>query len=122
MFTKIMKWVSIAALLLAAMSWRSAPNYQLLLEFVVCMGAIVVVMQAVREKKYGWAAGFVAIALLFNPVVPVPRPTADLFLLMIFVCLAPFAFSLAALKTQPVLSIPIDHRSDPGKSVAVGRA
>jgi hypothetical protein len=114
MFAKIMKWASIAALLLAAISWRSAPNYQLLLEFVVCMGAVVVVMQAVREKKYGWAAGFVAIALLFNPVVPVPRPAGDLFLLMIFVCFVPFAVSLAALKTQPTLSIPSITDRKPG--------
>jgi len=101
-----MKSVSIAALLLAAMSWRSLTSYQLLLlDLAVFMGAVVVAQQAVRAKRYLWTAAFVAIALLFNPVVPVPRPTADLFLLMIFVCLAPFAFSLAALKTQPILSI-----------------
>ena len=105
MFTTIMKWVSIAALLLVAMSWHTA-NYQFLLEFAVCIGAIVVVMQAVRERRYLWATAFVAIALLFNPVVPVPRPTGGLFFLMIFACLAPFAISLAALKTHPLLSMP----------------
>ena len=114
MFTSIMKWVSIAALLMAALSWRSAEGYQLLLEFVVCMGAIVVVMQAVQETKYLWAAGFVTIAMLFNPIVPVPRPTGDLYLLMIFVCLASFAISLAALKTQPLLSIPSITDRTPG--------
>ncbi len=114
MFATIMKSVSIAALLLAATAWRSAPNYQLLLDFVVCTGAIVVVMQAVRAKRYLWTAAFAAIAVLFNPVVPVPRPTGDLFLLMIFVCLAPFAISLAALKTQPILSIPSITGRTPG--------
>ena len=114
MFATIMKSVSIAALLLAATSWRSAPNYQLLLDFVVCMGATVVVMQAVRAKRYLWTAAFAAIAVLFNPVVTVPRPTSDLFLLMIFVCLAPFVISLAALKTQPILSIPSITDRTPG--------
>ena len=114
MFTKIMKWVSIAALLLAAMSWRSAPNYQLLLEFVVCMGAIVVVMQAVRETKYLWAAGFVTIALLFNPVVPVFRLSGPLSLLLVLACIAPFALSLAGLNTQPLLSIPSITGRTPG--------
>ncbi len=114
MFATIMKSVSIAALLLVATSWRSAPSYQVLLDFVVCMGATVVVMQAVRAQRYLWTAAFVAIALLFNPVVPVPRPTGDLFLLMIFVCLAPFAISLAALKTQPRLSIPSITGRTPG--------
>lgn len=107
MFATIMKSVSIAALLLAAISWRSVTNYQLLLlELAVFMGALVVAQQAVRTKRYLWTAAFAAVAFLFNPVVPVPRPTGDLFLLMIFVCLAPFAISLAALKTQPILSIP----------------
>jgi hypothetical protein len=114
MLAKIMKWVSIAALLLAVMFWRSAANYQLLLAFVVCVGAIVVVQQAVLAKKYFWAAGFVAIALLFNPIVLVFRTSGNLFLLMVLVCIVTFAISLAALKTQPLLSIP-SIRSKPGK-------
>lgn len=115
MFATIMKSVSIAALLLAAMSWRSVTNYQLLLlQLTVFMGAVVVAQQAVRAKRYLWTAAFAAIALLFNPVVPVPRPTGDLFLLMIFVCVAPFAISLAALKTQPTLSIPSITDRTPG--------
>jgi hypothetical protein len=103
-----------AALLLAAMFWRSAANYQLLLEFVVCMGAIVVVMQAVRAGEYRWAAGFVAMALLFNPVVRVLTLSGELSLLLVVVCIAPFAVSLAALKTRPLLSIPSITDRNPG--------
>jgi hypothetical protein len=106
MLAKVMKWVSIAALLLAAMFWGSAANYQLLLDFVVCMGAVVVVMQAVRAREYFWAAGFVVIAVLFNPIVLVLKPSGNLSLLMVLFCIATFAISLAALKTQPLLSIP----------------
>lgn len=43
MFTKIMKWVSITALLLAV-TWRPLANYQILLHFVVCPGAVMVVL------------------------------------------------------------------------------
>ena len=57
MLTNIMKWISISALFLAVTFWRSAANYQLLLDFVVFMGAVVVVMQAVRAREYRWAAG-----------------------------------------------------------------
>lgn len=114
MFATIMKSVSIAALLLAAMSWGSASRNQLWLDLTVFMGAFVVAQQAVRAKRYVWTAAFVAIALLFNPVAPVPRPTGDLFLLMIFVCLAPFAISLAALRTQPLLSMPSITDRTPG--------
>ena len=114
MLAKIMKWVSIAALLLAAMFWRSAANYQLLLDFAVCMGAIVVAMQAVRAKEYLWATGFVAIALLYNPVVPVLRLSGEWSQLLVFVCTVPFAISLAALKTSPLLSIPSITDRNPG--------
>ena len=114
MFATIMKSVSIAALLLAAMSGRSASSYQFWLDLAIFMGAVVVAQQAVRAKHYLWTTAFVAIALLFNPVVPVPRPTDDLFRLMIFVCLAPFAISLAALKTLPILSIPSITDRAPG--------
>ena len=114
MFATIMKWVSIAALLLAAMFWPSAANYQLLLEFVVCVGAMVVVLQAVQTKKYVWAAAFVAMGLLFNPVVPAFTPSGSLLLLMVLVCIAPFAISLAALKTQPALSIASITDRNPG--------
>ena len=106
MLALVMKWVSISALFLAATSWRSAANYQLLLDFVVCIGAVVVVMQAVRAREYRWAAGFVAIALLFNPVVRFLGPPGVLRLLILVVCIASFAISLVALKTQPILSLP----------------
>jgi hypothetical protein len=114
MLAKIMKWVSIAALHLAAMFWRSAANYQLLLASTVCMGAIVVVRQAVQAQKYFWAAGFVAIALLFNPIVLVFTTSGNLFLLMVLVCIVTFAISLAALKTPPLLSIPSITDRNPG--------
>jgi hypothetical protein len=72
MLTKIMKWVCISALLLAVI-WRSSANYQILLEFLVCLGAVLVVLRAWRMGKYPWAAGFVAIAVLFNPIAPIGR-------------------------------------------------
>ncbi len=43
MVTKIMKWVSITALLLVV-SWRPSASYQLPLHFVVCAGAVLVVL------------------------------------------------------------------------------
>jgi len=112
MLAKIMKWVSIGALV--AMSWRPAANYQLLLSFVVCMGAIIVVQEAVQAREYLWGAGFVGLALLFNPILPVFKPSGNLLRLVVLVCIAPFALSLAALKTQPVLSIPSITDRNPG--------
>ena len=102
--TKIMKWVSIAGLLLAVL-WRPSENYQLLLEFVVCAGAILVAIDARRAEKNLWATGFVAVALLFNPIQPVGF-SREMFLWLDLICVAMFLVPLAALKREPILSMP----------------
>jgi hypothetical protein len=114
MLAKIMTWVSISALFLAAVFWRFAANYQLLLDFVVSMGAVIVVMQAVRAREYGWAAGFAAIALLFNPAARFLGPPDVLPLLIVLASIAPFAISLVALRTQPLPAVPSIAGRTPG--------
>lgn len=94
--TRFMKWASIAALVLAVLFRPS--GYQTLLQFVVCVGAVLVVLQAGRTGRYAWAAGFIAIALLYNPIVPLAL-SRNLFLVLL--SLAMFALSVALLKTQP---------------------
>ncbi len=59
MFTKIMKWVSIAVVLLAVL-WPSA-RYQILLAFVVSFGVILAI-QANRAGKYFWEAGYTMVS------------------------------------------------------------
>jgi len=61
MVTKIMKWVSITALLLVV-SWRPSASYQLPLDFVVCAGAVLVVLALFSikheiETHYGVDSG-----------------------------------------------------------------
>ena len=99
-----MKWVSIAALLLAVLRLPTG-GYQVLFEVVVCLSGLLVATQAVRAGKYLWALGFSAIAVLFNPVVPVALARRA-FLWLDVVCLMTFLVPLAALKTRPTLSIP----------------
>jgi len=72
---------------------------------VVCLSALLVVAQAFREGKYFWVAGFVAIAVIFNPVLPVTF-SRTAFLWLDSACIVTFLISLAAWKRQPVLSIP----------------
>jgi hypothetical protein len=74
LLVKTMQWGAVVGLLLAAISWNAGPNYRLLLDLVVSVGAIVVVRQAARAKQYIWACGFVGMALLLNPIVPVFTP------------------------------------------------
>jgi hypothetical protein len=114
MRTKVMKWVSIAALLLAVMFWDSAASYQLALNVVVGIAAAVVAVQALQAKKRLWAAGFLLMALVFNPAVPVFRLAGGLSLLLVVLSIVVFAISLTALKPPPLLSIASITDRNPG--------
>lgn len=106
-----------SALLTAALLWGSVTNWQFplfLLGFVVCLGAGVVAIQAARAKKYVWAGGFAAIALVFNPLAPVLPLGGEWGRLLVLVSIVPFAASLVALRTQPLLSIPSITDRNPG--------
>ncbi len=112
MFMKIMKFVCAGVLLLTAF-WVASPGVKILLDIVVCVGALMVATQAVARPKYLWAAGFVAIAVLFNPIVPVAL-SRNVFLWLDVACLLAFLLSMAALRTQPILSIPSITNRTPG--------
>ena len=51
MYTQMMKWVSIAALLVAVVFWNSAANYQWELSLVVRVAAAVVLAEAFSSKE-----------------------------------------------------------------------
>ncbi len=104
MITKFMKLVS-AAVLVLAVFWRSSADFQLALGLLISVAGLLVIAQAVRARKYTWAAVFLVITVLFNPVVPVALP-GRLYILLNLSCLAAFVASLGTLKTRRVLSVP----------------
>jgi Family of unknown function (DUF6804) len=112
MFTKIMKFICAVALLVAAF-WRASAGADLVLDILICVGAVVVSTQAVTRSKYLWAAGFAAIAVLFNPVVPVVF-SRGVFLWLDVACLLAFLVSLAVMRRRPILSIPSITDRTPG--------
>ncbi len=99
MITRSIIWISIAALLVAIFA-RSA-GYQLLLQLVISIGALWVVVQAVRTSRYFWAAAFAAIVVLYNPILPVALPTFMSFAVGV-ICLWAFGASLMMLKATEV--------------------
>ena len=103
MHTKFMKWIAVVTLFLAVLGFPIV-SQRAILEIVVCVSALLVVAQAIWAKKYFWAVGFSTIAVLFNPLVPLPL-TGNAFVLLEWVCLAAFLVSLAMLKLQPTLSV-----------------
>ena len=44
MITETMKWVLLTPLVLMVATWRPSANYQIALHFVVCAGALMVVL------------------------------------------------------------------------------
>jgi hypothetical protein len=67
-------------------------------DLIICLGAIVVVYQAVWMKQYFWAAGFVAIAIVFSPLVLV----AKIFFLMGVTSIAVLGTLVTAWKMEPL--------------------
>jgi hypothetical protein len=98
------KSISIVVLLLALM-WRPSSTFEILLQFVVCTGALAVVAQALRAGKFLWGVGFLTIAVLYNPVAPLAL-SRTAFLFVDLMCLGTFALALGALKTRPLLTVP----------------
>ena len=111
-FSKIMKFACAGALLLMIF-WLASPLVQLLLEMLICVGAITVAMEAISKPKYIWAAGFASIAVTFNPAIPVTL-SRKVFVWVDMVCIVAFLLSVAALKRRPVLSIPSITDRTPG--------
>ena len=113
MLTKIMKWVSVMVLLLGlfenlpvgSQEWSVRNGgYLELLNMLVCLSALLVVAEGFRGGRYFWASGFVAIAVLFNPIVPVTLPR-KMFLGFDSVCILTFLVSLALSKRQLLLTV-----------------
>ena len=104
MITKLMKWVSIT-ILLPAVFWPFSADYRLVLQFVVCGGALMVAWEAYRSEKHLWAVGFAAIAMLFNPFQLWTISPGRSFWLDVL-SIAMFLASLAMLKARPRFSMP----------------
>ncbi|MBI4442487.1 MAG: hypothetical protein HY649_03825 [Acidobacteria bacterium] len=105
MLTKIMRCSSISMLLLA-LFWSFPAGYHLALQFVVCIGALLVAWEAYCFEKHLWAVGFCAIALVFNPFQSMTF-SREMFLWMDLLSMATFLASLTVLKAKPKFSMPL---------------
>ena len=94
--TRIIKWISIPALLLASVFSPSIAHYQAAADLVVCLGSIFFVQRAVRAKQYWWAAAFAAVTIFFSPLPLLSK----LGLLMLLTCIATF-WSVVAVFRRP---------------------
>ena len=97
MVTNIAKWVFIPVLLIGSLFACCAASYEPLVDLAIGLGAMIFVQRAIWLKEYFWAAGFLAIVVVFTPL---PLVVKALFL-MGLTCAATFANLLAAFRTQP---------------------
>ena len=103
MYSRIVKWICVAALVLAAaVMLHGAP--QILLQFVVFGGSLFVMMEALRSQKYLWAAAFVLVAFYFNPIVPFEISRMVSFPIQLAAAAA-FLASMRYVKPMPKMSL-----------------
>jgi len=67
---KVVKWISIGALVAAAGNWLHPAPYDIVVRFVVTGGAVVLMSEALYAHHYVVAAAFGALVLLYNPAAP----------------------------------------------------
>ena len=114
MLTNAMKYVSIVILVLAAALWGYTPVYERVLGFIVATGAVLVAIQATRARRYRWVATFYAVAIAFNPIVPLGAFSGTFGFALIIAAFVLFAFSTRTLTTQPLMSMPSITDRNPG--------
>ena len=104
MSVKIMSSLSVVALGFAL--WIVNANFQVLLQFVVCAAAMLVLLQALRaQPQYFWAAAFSGLVILFNPIWPIAFPhSVFLSVDLTGICLFVFYVTLHKAKLQPALT------------------
>ena len=98
MFLTVVKWISLPVLLTASLFARFAGVYKIVLNLLVCAGALVFVQRSVSFREYLWATAFVGVAIVFSPLTLIIK----IFLLMGFTCMLALAGVYAAWKPQPL--------------------
>jgi hypothetical protein len=112
-FMKVITGTAIAAVLVE-LFWRSSTGPHALLNWIVWLGAIIVFAQAIRAGRYPWAVVFGALAVLLNPILPVPI-SASYNLLLNAITFILFIVSLEVLRAKPRLTIASIMDRRPGR-------
>ena len=91
---KAIEWLSIAALIAVTGLWSHLAPYDIIVRFILAAGAFVVMFHAFHARQYAFAVLFGALALLYNPVVPVLSFTGDWQRGVVLASAVPFVVSL----------------------------
>jgi hypothetical protein len=98
----ILKGAAIPALMVIALLSSLAGRYEGLLNFTICLSAVVLSIQrAAWRKDYGWAAVSIVVFVVFSPLLLVTK----IFLLMGLTCAAACLAVVASFRPQPVAAL-----------------
>ncbi|MFN0171876.1 MAG: DUF6804 family protein [Bryobacteraceae bacterium] len=92
---RAVKLILVGGLLAVAGLWSQFAAYEVVVRFLVAWGAIFVMFQSFRARRYAFAAVFGALALLFNPIAPVFSLSGDWQRAVVVMSAVPFVASLA---------------------------
>lgn len=92
---KAVKWISLLGLFAALGMWSEVAPYEVVVRFVVTVGSLAVMFQALQTRRFTFAVAFGAVALLFNPVAPAFSFTGDWQRALLVASGVPFVVSLA---------------------------
>jgi hypothetical protein len=104
MFLTVGKSVAVAALLMA-IRWHNSGSWRFGLEVIICVGAILAVVQSYRKDKFRWGIAFLVIAALFNPFAPI-AVSGSYFLIIDLASVLVFVLSFAGLRKHARLETP----------------
>jgi hypothetical protein len=111
LFLKAAKCLSITSLWIAIAGWLSGiALYDMVLRLSVTAGAVVVMSQALRLRRYAYLALFASLALLYNPVASIMSFSGGWQRTVLLTSAVPFAASLAWASVRP------DPVADPSKA------
>lgn len=113
MYLKTMISISLAALTFALIAAPN-PDFRVFLQFLISASAALIVLHTVRgETEYLWAGMFLAVVLLFNPIIPVALPSRGVFLLDL-ACAGLFLLYYRIHRAKPRMSIASITSDGPG--------
>jgi hypothetical protein len=94
---------SLVALSIAATWWRASAHHPVL-QFIVCAAAILLFLRAFEARQYFWMVMTFAIAVVFNPIVPL-NISAEIFLWIDLACLLLLALSTGFVHAPRLLTV-----------------
>lgn len=103
MYSRIVKGTCLAALVLASVVALHGIS-EILVQFVICGGALFVMMEAVRNRQYLWVAAFALPVVFFNPLLPIELSRSAA-LPIVLLCVSAFLLSLRYLSPKPRMSL-----------------